>query len=395
MKLKSLVIAMSLMAASTAMASHATDATTGASTKAAETQLDVMNQVNDGTGLGNADWANMVQMHGGLNTDGHWGSTDQGFTGENDNRFSVTDAYLNLVATPNSWARLNIDMDYSDASSQYNPSESGELNIEQAYATFGDFDKYPLFLQIGRQYSPFGRFELHPVVKSMAQVLTETNQTEAQLGYIGDNGFYGSVFGFQNQVSKNEATSEAATNYGLAAGFQKSNDHMDVDLGLGYMNDMAGVDAVEAYLEDNGDVYNNTVHALNSYLRFHTGPFGFNVDYVTAMDNYDASIVPAKSGDTDGAQPWASGVEATYDFMMKEMNSQISFGYQKSDDASAIGLPEGRYSVGYNVFPWENTTIGVVATRDTAYSDQYVTNDGSLGDGDNFYTYSLRVGVKF
>ena len=218
------------------------------------------------------------------------------------------------------------------------------------------------------------------------------------MGFVSDKGFYTTAYSFENDSSKGDtlASSETKTNYGVQAGYDHKTDRMDVNVAVGYLYDMAGVNAVETYIHDNNlNYYQTRVGAYSFDAAVKTGPFGLNFDYVTADRNYDATVIPAKITDSDGAQPYAGGVDATYDFMLKQLKSQILVGYQGSGDANAIGLPEKRYELGYNAFPVENLMVGLLATRDTAYDSDYTTNDGSLGTGDNYYTYSIRVGVKF
>lgn len=411
MKLKSLVIAMSLFAAGTAMAGSA-GADAGQQSAAAGMGVDYdyyVNQFNHlidhndnsyrGMDYSNIDWTKVFSVDGAIYIDSRMGDTDEGFTGENDSRYSVTNAYIGFNATPNDWVKAHVTMNYTDASAEYDPLSNDEFFVDQAYVTIANFDKYPVFVQGGLMFAPFGRYDIYPVVKPMTQVLSEVgNKPMAEVGFISDQGLFANAFFFENDDFKGDslATSDAKTNGGVQVGYQRSMDRVSVDLGVGYLDDMAGVDAVEAYIKDNNNNwYQNSVSAYSGYATVKSGPFGLNVDYVTATDNYEASVIPGKTSSSNGAKPRATGVNATYDFMIQQLKSQAVVGYEESSEANAIGLPEKRYELGYNAYPVENLMVGVMATRDTAYGSDYVDNSGDVGTGDNYYTYSLRVGVKF
>ena len=51
------------------------------------------------------DWFNRIGVSGGANFDAHWGSRHKGYEGENSQRLSLNDAYLNVGATVNDWTK--------------------------------------------------------------------------------------------------------------------------------------------------------------------------------------------------------------------------------------------------------------------------------------------------
>lgn len=363
-----------------------------------------MNQVADrkSANLG-LDWTKYVSVHGGLFVDGVWGAKSKDFAGENTKALSVTNGYVAFEATPNDWAKFDMTANYSDASSSYVTGSDQNAYIDQAYVTFGNADRYPVFVQLGRQYSPFGRYDLTPVVKSLGQVLTQTNQTEAQVGFVVPQGLYGSVYTFQNGVAKDDGNGTASStnpyNFGGLVGFKKANDRMSVDLGLGYMSNMTGVQAIQDYITNEGayssnsrsqTFYNNDVDAIAPYVSFKTGPFGVDLDYVSALEHFDAATMQSKTN--EGAEPSAFDSKVTYSFNKKNMDQEVFVGYQHSAEASALDLPEDRYAVGYNIYPWTNVVFGAEIDRDHEYSSEYV---GNYNQGETYYIYNLRAGVQF
>lgn len=376
-----------------------------------------LNQVTDEgvkTDL-STDWTKYLSFSGGMYADAKAGDQTYDTQGENTNRLSVTNAHLTVQATPNTWSQLTLVTNYSGASNTYaaNPdnavtsvNRNGDVNddnddsvyIDQAYATFGDDTRYPVFAQIGKQYLPFGQYDINPVVKSLSQVLTEANATDGQVGFVTPEGLYGSTYVFQNSVSSNGSTDTTNPyNGGAVLGFKKTNEEMVFDLGLGYMNNMSGVDAVANYIDQGVPEvgYGSDVSALAPYASFQTGPFGINVDYVTALSYFDKATLPYESTSDNGAKPSAVDSQVSYAFNVKDMDQVLFVGYQVSNQASALNIPKNRYDVGYNIYPLKNVLVGLEVTRDTNYGGADTVDVGDTADGENYYTYNARVGVQF
>lgn len=410
MKIKSLVIAMSLATVSglawagdyNAEAASVSSTSTAADNSMYQDTINSMNQVTDrkAANLG-LDWTKYVSVHGGLFVDGVWGAKSQNFVGENSKALSVTNGYMSVEATPNDWTKFDMTANYSDASSSYSTGSDQTAYVDQVYATFGNSDKYPVFVQLGRQYAPFGRYDLYPTVKSLGQVLTQTNQTEAQLGFVVPQGLYGSVYTFQNGVQQDQADGTKPYNWGGLVGFKKANDRMSVDLGVGYMSNMTGVQAIQDYVTNAGaysdntsgqGYYNSSVGAMAPYVTFKTGPFGVDLDYVAALDRFNKATLPYETSSSDGAKPTAFDANVSYDFNKRDMDQQVFVGYQKSTQSSALDIPKDRYAAGYNVYPWTNVMFGAEIDRDNEYGSG---NAGNNSQGETYYIYNLRAGVQF
>ncbi|MCD8524826.1 MAG: LbtU family siderophore porin [Gammaproteobacteria bacterium] len=268
------------------------------------------------------EWAKYVDITGGFYVDAKAGDQTYNAQGENTHRLSVTDAYLKVSATPNSWTRLTAVSNYSGASTSYgaNPDKPEETDntvyIDQIYATFGDEARSPVFAQVGKQYLPFGQYNVYPVVKPLGQVLTQTNATDAQVGFIVPEGLYGTAYVFQNPVSSDGLDETMPYNGGVALGFKKNYSGLDVDLGMSYINNMSAVDAIANYIEQEtvNEGYGSSVSALAPYASFQQGPFGFIIDYVSALSTFDQSTLPYDLNSKNGAKPSALDAQASYAF---------------------------------------------------------------------------------
>jgi hypothetical protein len=375
----------------------------------------------------NPGWFNRLQFSGGLNVDlGKWGNRNTGYMGENMQRLSLNDAYLNMAATVNDWARAFVSLSYNTATivpdgtgyithkaaGEYSAAYSNNvqsltanntLQLEQAYATLGNFDVSPIYVQVGKQFQDFSRYEIHSMTRSMTQVMSETLATSAKIGFIVPMGFHGSVFAFDDPVPKIGQTSKP-TNYGVALGFDQPNDQLGWDIGAAYLYNLIGANdvaySVQNFTSDGG--YNTRVGAVALYGDVNSGPFTLGARWTTAVQRFNALDLP-KHGVADfagvfpagvsktatGAKPWAAGIQAGYGFDAWGKNQNVYLGYQASRESAGMDLPKSRWLVGYGIDMWKYTNFGVEWDHDMAYS---VANGGT---NNNTNLVSLRAGVKF
>ena len=381
MKIKSLVIAASLLGA-VSTAAFADDASMAASNSDAQAAVDQMNQLTGFINSAGDDWTQYVTVHGGAFVDGHWGSLNQDRKGQDENRESVTDGYLAIEATPNDWMKFNTVINYSNSDDNYSAGQDTGTQVDQAYVTVGNFNSKPVYFQAGKQYIPFGNYDLYPIQKSYTQLLSQTNATDAQLGFVSQSGVYGSVYSFQGSVGDADNSDKTDDTYGATLGIKRENNNMTLNLVVGYIDNFDEVTMVADYINDQTTGYSDKVGGYSVHGSLSTGPIGLEANYVTAADE----STDFNDANTD-MQPWGSDVKASYNFALKGNDSQVFVGYGKSGDSEDLGLSESNYSVGYNVFPWDNTVFGLEVAKNTNYDD---TNNG-----DDYYTIGLRAGVQF
>lgn len=372
----------------------------------------------------NPGWFNRVQFSGGVNVDvGKWGNRNANIMGQNYQRLALNDAYLNVSATINDWAKAFASLSYSDPTTNVNPgtyklwgaaeynaayanniagSAANLVQLEQAYATLGNFDVSPIFVQVGKQFQDFGRYEIHPITESMTQVMSKTLATSIKIGFIA-NGFHGSLFAFDDPINK-FGTSSTPTNYGAALGYDQMSDQLGWDVGAGYLYNIIGVNDVAYnvvnFTGTNG--YNSRVGGYALYGDVNSGPFTVGARYVAA-NRFNVNDLP-KNGVADltggtiagtpiagatGAKPWAAGIQAGYGFNVWDKNQNVYLGYQTSREAAGLNLPKNRWLAGYNIDMWKNTNFGIEWDHDIAY------NGANGGAGTNSDLVSLRAGVKF
>lgn len=364
-------------------------------------------------------WFNRISLSGGINVDtGKFGNRNvsnppafgpvrQGYAGENTKRASLNDAYLNVGAIVNDWASAFMSLSYLDASNEYSmayqtapdslnvDNANARLMMQQAYMHFGNFDYSPLYVEAGQQFQDYGRYELHPITEPFTQVLTESLRTALKFGLIM-NGWSASFSTFQNPLSQS-AYGALPFNYAGAIGYENPGDCFGYDLGIGYMYNMDGVNAVgntAAYIggvQFPTAIYIRRVDSVALYGDANIRSFALALRYTQAMTEFDPLDLPLDLNHlAQGAKPWAASMLASYGFNRWTKDQEVSFGYQISRETLFLNLPRGRYSLGYKIYTTHDTTFGAEWDHDIGYP----VADGGTTQG-NTNLVSLRFTAMF
>jgi hypothetical protein len=404
--------------------------------------LDAMSQ-NVGRAKPTVDCDKPIQFAGGINFDTQWGNLGEGFMGENNTRFTLNDAYLNATGQVNDWVSAFLEVSYNNiqdttlngANFNRYPTITKEplpglysagytldaLDLQQGYIMLGNPEKFPLFLKLGKQFLDYGRYTIHPITRSMTQVMTETLQTSAELSFISmwnDFDFHGSFFTFQNQITevdegdldidstgrvidvKDSAGNNGKTNYGIQLGVGRVSNQLGFDVGIGYMynifgvNDIAyatavfkgGTNASGRPIDVDQSLYVDRVAGLTAYGMVNSGPFSLSAHYATALQDFDSIDLTFEG---DDAQPWAFDITAAYGFNYWDRAQNLYVGYQQSGEAANLFVPHYRWIAGYGIDVLKNTNVGLEYSYDKAYDDD------EDQDGETTNRVALRVAVKF
>jgi hypothetical protein len=390
-------------------------------------------QQNSNLSKPHADWFNHFAINGSMEFGTAFGSLhnsndaylekaqlDQysiGYYGENSFRFSNR-FDINVTAKINDWANALVVINAQRNAPLYNISEKvidavytskwggdNTVNVEQAFIHFGNFEKTPFFVEVGKQFVDYGRYDTHALTQSLSQVLTQSLVSAVKLGYINDMGISGSVYTFQNNqdfymrspvLRAQDVNKDPTMNYGASVNYYSHlNDQISYKLGASYLYDMMGVDAIHSAVEDGQLMwrgYNKRVGGLAVYADMSYDAFTLGANYTSAIRHFAAADLAKDSGNTtQGARPWALGLQAGYDFNAWSKNNNVYVGYQSSRDTIYANLPKSRYLVGYSIDVLKNTKLSAEWDHDNAWN--YATQGGSQNGDSNLI--ALRAAVKF
>jgi len=391
------------------------------------------------------NWYDSISVSGLINVDGILSSRRAGFMAENDDSvpksvfgdrsasdLALDNADLFVDAQVNSWTKAHIGINYQNNNNNYtddNPKspEGSNTNqsliikpwmgslIDEAYVTFGDFCRSPIYFRVGKQYLNFGNYDRFATVPTFTQLLSQTNETAATLGFVS-NGFYGSVYGFRGipSVTDNESTLGGSghfygqtvnvNNWGANLGWSMKNCDSSLNLQAGYLNNMADVDYVSqstnwafgsGNLSNNG--YRNPTGAVSLDATGSLGMFDGYAHFVTAVDNFNRNDVndvlsSGVTNLTNGAEPSALVVGAGVTTGIANHKSRFGLDYQYSWNALYVGLygiPQARLEGTFDMNVSKNVNVGLYVYHDEDY------DIGSGGTGRGATTGVLHLGVMF
>lgn len=394
--------------------------------------LDSMNQNLNRSVHATPDWFQHIAITGGANFDATWGNRSMGFMGENARRLALNDVYLNATAMVNDWAKAFASLSFNNAYPGNNAGgtlingidapvnadypgiysaayTNNRLNLEQGYMTFGSFNCSPFFVQLGKQFQDFGRYTIHPLTRTLTQVLSESLQTSAKIGFITNMGLHGAIYAFDNSLTRS-GLGHTQTVYGAALGFDQPSDQLGFDLGVGYMSNMTGVNdvayAISAFetignSPNTAGTYNGTVGAMNGYADINAGPFSLGGRYTTSLQKFNPNTLSTQYLNVvgSGARPWAADVTAAYAFNLFAKNQNVYVGYQASNNAVNLFIPRTRWLVGYGIDTCKNTSLGVEVHHNNPYSSGNGVNNGAnlnfSGNSQSSNEVHARASVKF
>lgn len=366
-----------------------------------------------------SSWFNRIKISGVLNTDIGYSDagTDNkfrsnGFTSldnfqDNDNSYiNVSNSEVDVDAQVNNYVRAHLsfaDRDDHDRQDALDSTSAENMSLlDEAYVTFGDLTKSPLMATIGRQYIPFGHYKRHQITPTVVADLAETQATAAKVGFVAGK-FVGSAYVFNgldecHNAVGNVDDNDTIGNGGLDVNYVKNDQNMGYNLGAGYIYNMADVDLISDVItaeanpgSSNGGSYRDRVQGASAHARMNVGPFGAEADYVASIESFDSSDLPWGNG-TSGAKPWATNLELDYNFKTAGHDSTAVVSYQHTGEAVALGEPEDRYLVGYNVGVMKNTDVKFQYKRDENYS---VSDGAAAGSAGHSNQVDARLAVRF
>lgn len=431
MRLKPIVASLLLLGLANS-ASAAMVAKSSAQIDAMNARMDrvegLLNQNQGGTGLPAAQtqhWFNNVTISGVLNVDAitsnrsptddfNYGNGYRAvdmFGKDSSSNFRVADANVLMDAVINCWTSAHLGANMRDVTDF---DESGYVKknfdmlthiliindlglpiLDEAYITLMNGNA-PFYGRFGRQYVTFGDYNVYEAVPTLTQLLSETNQVAAVVGYNDPSSLAANVYAFQGAPHFNPNTYEAdrtqVQTFGATLSFGDLST-MGYQFGIGYLSNMADVAYIAYNLNDHfgHEGFYDRVHALSANAAVKSGPYDANIKYVTALDEFNVADVAHELSSTEGAEPWAVSVGGGVAFNTMQWPARFGLSYQQSGDAANVGsqgMPERRYQADVNVGISKNTSIGVILFNDRDYD----RNEG--GSGKSSFTGVLRLGVN-
>ena len=307
------------------------------------------------------------------------------YEGNSFSEFNVATVELGLAAQVSDWAAAQILALYE--------GPDGDFNIDEATILFGNEEKSPFSLTVGKFYMPFGSFETNMVQDPLTLEIGEIGDYGVALGFLS-NGFYGGVYGYNGM--KETGSSETITGFGAEAGYELETDTMNLRTGISWVNNIADSGGLSDYLAESGfDTVQDHINGIGLHIMAGFGPVTFIGEYVQALDAFaeagDMEADPSgmNTGTAFSAEPAAWNTEVAYSAEVLGKESIFAIGYQGTSEAVDLGLPETRILAVASMVLLPGTALSMEYSYDTDYD----VADG--GTGENASVIITQLAYEF
>jgi len=225
----------------------------------------------------------------------------------------------------------SVESDLSDNLPTGDAALGSNFALDEAYLTFSDFMKSPMYVKAGKGYTSFGNYsDPHPTVFSINQGYVQANNTSLALGFASNAGYDLSAFLYEDEL--NDHWDQWGLRLGYKGDLMGAMKDMNFGFNLSYVNNynsLVGAQSVESSGTPsvNADTDNSAYDlAANISVR------NFNL----GLEYFKVGGVVASSGTSSTAEPKVLGITGSYDFMAGDKKSDVHVMYEKASDSDIM-----------------------------------------------------------
>jgi hypothetical protein len=278
---------------------------------------------------------------------------------------------------PHEYLSTHVQMLYEDAGSE-------NITLDEAFATLGNTEKFPLYLQAGKWAVPFGGFDTamstDPLTKNMGEIKEAAILVGAAHDGLVLEGY------FYNGDTQKAGQSNKIDQFGAQLGYGGETGKFAYNGAIGYLNNMADSDGLTTGLGTNATAISKYIAGLDVH-----GDVSFSG--VTIRGGYMKALKSFQTGELafngQGAQPAAWNVEAAYTMPILDHETTFAATVQGTREALALGLPEKRYGGAITVSIVDHFAI----TGEYLHDVDYAVSKG--GTGNSGHTATLKLAAEY
>jgi len=256
-----------------------------------------------------------LSLHGLLEVEAYYANANGG---DNESDISLATAELSLEATLNEniGGHLILLYEEEDGEDEDIAVDEGVISLSCSKPLFGQTPS----LHAGKMYLPFGMFNSAMISDPLTLELGETQNTALLLAFESDlwTAKSGVFNGDVDEMGDNDHIDS------WVAALEFFPDEM-FNFGASYLSDLAESDA-DLVTDDN--LYVGEVDGVSVFVSIAYGPFGFDAEYLTALDDFDQGIVAAGE-DLTGKRPAAWNLELSW---LPTERLQLAARYEQAHD---------------------------------------------------------------
>ncbi len=280
-------------------------------------------------------------------------------------------------AQPFEYVSTHVQLIYEDDGNE-------NINLDEAFATLGNTDIYPVYLLAGKWAIPFGGFDTALSSDPLTLDLGETKEAAVLVGYT-ESGFTLEGYGY-NGDTQQAGEGDHIDQFGIAAGYAAEINGTAISVGAGYISNVADSDGLTTTLDNNAGALRDYIDGWEMHGSIEHGPLLFYAGYMAAKDSFQLGEI-AFNG--QGAKPAAWNLEAAYvtDIIGKE--TILAATVQGTEESLAQGLPETRYGGAVTIQIFDHAAV----TAEYLHDEDYGTSSG--GTGREGSTATLKLATEF
>lgn len=425
----------------------------------------VLNQnsaVNDNCTI---NWQDRVFVGGLINVDGIWSDRDPAllrgaFTnGSESTDLVVNNANLFVDAKVNNWVKAHMNLMYAerpdvDYAYGYNYTDfivlsndhytivslptsayfTGSvekdriLRMDEAYIDINNFAQTPFFLRAGKQYVAFGDYPNYPILPSMTQLMSQTDQTALSVGAITDFGPYINIFAF-NGVEASGDDESNINDFGVKIGWYNDMSSMGLNgahfnIDASWIRNIFDTDFFDSSRTSSLNLphpfVGNTdrAQAIAAHVDFSYQSWDFWANYTAALDDmlsdFGKSVLSTLGFDpTENTKLWAGDVNGSYAFRIANYESKVGLSYQFAGHGKFFAttaeyfamhsilpttitgdpfpllnnFPKNRFTADFSISPCKNTSVTALYAHNESFSYFDGSRDSNVG--------IIRLSVNF
>jgi hypothetical protein len=282
--------------------------------EALESQKDSSTQAED-QGLDFGQISKYVTLHGLLEAEAYYAKPNDS---DEESDLTLATAELSIEATLNEIVGGHLTLLYEEEE-----GEEDDIDVDEAVISLTSpgqlFGQTPS-VHVGRMYVPFGMFNSYMISDPLTLEIGETQDTAALFALEGD------LWVFKTGIFNGDTDADGDNNH--IDNFVASLELMPVEnlaFGVSYINDLAESDNE---LVQDATLYSSNVAGASAFLSAQCGQFGLELEYLTALDDFDTALV-AIGEDLTGKRPEAWNIELAW---MPTEKVQLAARYEEAND---------------------------------------------------------------
>ncbi len=256
-----------------------------------------------------------VTLHGLLGTEAYYAKPEGG---EEESDLNLATAELSIEVTLNDYVGGHLTLLYEEEE-----GEEDDIDVDEAVISLGSpgqlFGQTPS-LHVGRMYVPFGMFNSYMISDPLTLELGETQDTTALFALEGD--VWVLKVGVLNGETDVNGDNNHIDNWVASLAFTPVE---NLAFGVSYINDLAESDNE---LVQDETLYSSNVAGTSAFLSVQCGQFGFEAEYLTALEVFDTALVGIGE-DLTGRRPSAWNLELAW---MPTEKLQLATRYEEAND---------------------------------------------------------------